>query len=232
MALNTVLSVEVQPGALVRYTTAIQRLAAAARKQKDAFTWGAFRTLFGERLALHFVSSVDSYKALGVRGTVPDLVARVLGAGEAPRFVEEVGGCVASQRLTISIDRPDLSYVRAPLRPGAARAALVSRIVVHSGARDAFEELARKLAEAIPKVDDPAQLITRQVVVGNFAEYSLIRPLAELGDLDAQRPPQQLLIDAFGPSEGGLIFRSGGDAIESTERALVAYVEDLSNPRS
>jgi hypothetical protein len=230
MALHTVLTVEVQPGAIARYTAAIERLAEAARKKKDPFRWGAFRTLFGERMTLHFVSTAENYKALGARGTVPELVARVLGANEAPRFLEEVGGAVVAQRLTVSIDRPDLSYLRGPLPAGSLRAASVSRIAIRLGAREAFEELARKLAEAIPKVDDPAQLITRQVIIGNAAEYTLIRPLGELSDLDAQRSPEQLLVQAFGAAEGGLIFRNGGEAIEQIQREIVGLVEPLSNP--
>lgn len=230
MALHTVLSVEVQPGAIVRYAAHIQQLAEAARKKKEAFAWGAYQTLFGERTQIHYVSSAESFAALEARGAVPDLVARVLGGAAAPRFLEEVGGCVATQRMTVSADRPDLSYVRGELRPGAPRAAAVTRIRIRPGAREAFEELLRKLAEAIPKLDDPAQLVVRQVVVGNTAEYLAIRPLDGLADLDAQRTPDRLLTDAFGPGEGGLIFRNGGDAIAEMEREIVALREELSNP--
>lgn len=230
MALNTVLSVEVQPAAILRYTAQIQQLAETARKKRETFTWGAYQTLFGERVQLHFVSSAETFGALEARGSVADLVARVLGPSEAPRFLTEVGACVASQRMTVSVDRPDLSYLRGELKPGDARAASVTRIRIRPGAREAFEELLRKLAEAIPKLDDPAQLITRQVVVGNTSEYQAIRPLRQLADLDAQRTPDQLLTQAFGPGEGGLIFRNGGDAIEGIERELVSMRDELSNP--
>jgi hypothetical protein len=230
MALNTVLSVEVQPGEVVRYAAHVERLADAARKKKEKFTWGAFQTLFGERMAFHFVSSVESFAALQARGTAAELAVRVLGASDATRFVEETSACVAEQRLTIGLDRPDLSYLRGTLEPGSVRAGSVTRIRIRPGGREAFEELLRKLAEAIPKLDDPAQLITRQIVVGNTAEYVAIRPLRELGDLDAQRTPDQLLTQAFGPSEGGLIFRNGSEAIEGIERELVGLREELSNP--
>ena len=230
MALNTVLSVEVQPGAIFRYTKHIQQLADAARKKREKFTWGAYQTLFGERMQLHFVSSAETFAALEARGTTLDLVGRVLGASEAPRYLSELGDCVRAQRMTVSVDRPDLSYVRGELQPGDARAASVSRIRIRPGAREAFEELLRKVSEAIPKLDDPAQLITRQVVVGNNAEYLAIRPLRALADLDAQRTPDQLLTQAFGPGEGGLIFRNGGDAIVEIEREVVSLQEELSNP--
>jgi hypothetical protein len=130
----------------------------------------------------------------------------------------------------VSVDRPDLSYLCGELKPGDARAASVTRIRIRPGAREAFEELLRKLAEAIPKLDEPAQLVTRQVVVGNTAEYLAIRPLRQLADLDVQRTPEQLLTQAFGPGEGGHVFRNGGDAIQEIERELVSIREELSNP--
>jgi hypothetical protein len=229
MALHSVLSVQVQPGAFVRYVGHIQRLAAAAAKKKESFTWSTYQTLFGEQMSLHFASAAESFEALGARGGVPELVARVLGASEAPRFLEEVGGCITAQRLTVGIDRPDLSYVAKPIPLKEVRAASVTRARIRPGAREAFEELLRKLAEAIPKLDDPAQLVTRQTIVGNTAEYIAIRPLRELAELDAQRPPDQLLTQAFGAGEGGLIFRNGGDAIEQIEREIVRAVDELSN---
>jgi hypothetical protein len=230
MALNSVLSAEVRPECIPRYTAAIARLAEAARKKKEPFTWGAFQTLFGAEMRFYYASSADSFKALEARGTVPDLVTRVLGAADAPRFLEEVGGYLVGQELTLSIDRPDLSYLPRPLAPREIRAASVIRARVRPGARETFEELARKLAEAIPKADDPSQLIARQVIVGNPNEYQLIRPLRELAELDSQLPPDQLLTRAFGAGEGGLLFRNGGDALLSVERSIVGLVEPLSNP--
>ena len=230
MALTSLLSVQVQPGGIGRYTAAIQRLAETARNKKESFTWGTFDTLFGAEPRTRFVSSADSFEALGKRGTVPELVVRVLGAGEAPRFIEEIGACVASQSLTVSIDRPDLSYVPRPFAPGEIKAASVTRVLVQPGMRESYEELIRKIAEAIPKLDEPAQLLTRQTIVGNTAEYIAIRPLHELSELDAHRTPEQLLTQAFGPSEGGLIFRNGGAAILQITREIVGYRADLSNP--
>ncbi len=230
MALNTVLSAQVLPGAILRYTAAIQRLAEAARNKKEPFTWGAFETLYGEQGPIRYVSSVETFDALGKRGSVPELVARVFGAADAPRFLEEVGACIASQSLTVAADRPDLSYLRSPFKPGEFKAAAVTRTRIRPGARESYEELLRKLSEAIPKLDDPSQLMVRQTIVGNVAEYVSIRPLRELRELDAHRTPEQLLIQAFGASEGGLIFRNGGAAIEEIERSIVGYRPDLSNP--
>jgi hypothetical protein len=230
VALNTLLSVHVQPGAIGRYVMAISRLADAARRKKEPFTWGAFETLYGEDGPIRFVSSAETFAALAKRGSVPELAARVLGAAEAQKLVEEVSSCVASQSTTITVDRPDLSYVRSPLKPGELKAASVTRARVRAGGRESYEELMRKLAAAIPKLDDPSQLIVRQTLVGNVAEYVAIRPLRDLAELDAHRTPEQLLTQAFGPAEGGMIFRNGGAAIEQLDRSIVGYRADLSNP--
>lgn len=231
MALSTTLSVQIRPDGQRRYEAAVNRLAEAARQQKEKLHWTAHQTMFGEQLRIHFVSSAENFRALEERGTVPELAGRVLGS-DALGWLDEIGALTASQRFVVSTDRPDLSYARSEIKPGEFHVASVSRLRVRLGAREAAEELMRKIAEAIPKVDDPTVLLTRQVVVGNPAEYLMVRLLRTLGDLDAQRSPDQLLIQAFGAGEGGLIFRSGGDALEQVEREIVAYREDLSNPLS
>lgn len=231
MALTTTLSVQIRPDALRRYEAAVQRLAEAARKKREKLHWTAHQTLFGEKMSIHFVSNVENFRALQERGTLPELVGRVLGS-DALGWLDEVGAFSVAQRFTISTDRHDLSYLRSEVKPGQFHAASVTRMRIRLGAREMAEELIRKLAEAIPKVDDPTVLVTRQVLIGNPAEYILIRLLRDLGDLDAQRTPDQLLTQAFGAGEGGLIFRNGGDAIEQIEREIVAYREELSNPLS
>jgi hypothetical protein len=230
MTMMSVLSVELKPECVVRYESLLLPFAQQAREKHEKFNWTAYQTLVGAQSAIRYVSNVDSFASLESRGSVPELAARVLGPAEAQRLAQEVGACVAAQSLTLSIDRPDLSYLRGTLAPADIRFASVSRIRVRPGAREAFEELARKLAEAIPKLDDPAQLLTQQAIVGDMTSYTLVRPLRELGDLDKQRTPEQLLIQAFGAGEGGLVFRNGGDAITSLEREIVARRDDLSNP--
>lgn len=230
MALTSVLSVRLQPGSIVRYEAAVARLAETARKKKEMSHWTAYQTLFGMEPGYRFTYEAESFAALGARGTIPELAARLLGESEAQRFAEEVTACIAQQQQIVLTERTDLSYVRGSMMPRDLGFASVSRIRVRLGAREAFEELARKLAEAIPKIDDPTQLVAYQVVVGDMAGYALVRPLRELADLDKQRMPDQLLTQAFGPGEGGLIFRNGGDAIESVEREIIARRDDLSNP--
>ena len=104
------------------------------------------------------------------------------------------------------------------------------RVGVRPGRQEAYEELVRKLAEAIPKLDDPARMITFQPLVGELSGWWTVRPVDDLAELDAQRTPQDLLHEAFGAGEGGLIWRGGLDAIEDARRDIVVYREDLSNP--
>ncbi len=229
MALTTTLSAQIRPDALRRYEAAVQRFAEGARKKKEKLHWTAHQTMFGEQMRFHFVSTAESFRALQERGTLPELAGRVLG-NDALGWLDEVGACTVAQRFTISTDRPDLSYARNEMRAGEFRHASVTRLRVRLGGREAAEELIRKLAEAIPKLDDPTLLVTRQVLVGNPAEYVIVRPLRDLGDLDGQRRGEALLTQAFGAGEGGLILRNGGEAVEQIEREIVMYREDLSNP--
>jgi hypothetical protein len=230
MPLVNILSVQLRPDAIRRYEQNIQRLADAARKKKEAFHWTTWNVAFGETPAIDFASTVETFAELGSRGTVPELVERCLGAKEALAFMDEVGNCVVGQRNTLSVDRPDLSYVEGAFDPKAHPIAVVTEVRVRPGGRDAFEELLRKLAEAIPKVDDPTRIVSHQAMIGNLAEYWTVRPAREMRDLDTQRGPDDLLGQAFGAAEGGLIFRNGVEAIEQIQRSIAMYRPELSNP--
>jgi hypothetical protein len=102
-------------------------------------------------------------------------------------------------------------------------------IRARNGHFEACEELLRKIAEAIPKVDDPSTTITWQPLIGELGQYVVLRPLQSLADLDQQKSPPDLLSEAFGPAEGGLIYRAGLEAIESAERDILILRPDLSN---
>jgi hypothetical protein len=71
--------------------------------------------------------------------------------------------------------------------------------------------------------------MTYQTVIGDLSRYWTVRPLESLADLDKRTPPAMLLTEAFGPAEGGLIFRSGLEASSVVERNIVAYRPELSN---
>lgn len=230
MPLSSILSVQIRPDSLRRYEELVQQLAQGAQEQKEPFHWTAHMTLFGQGPTIHFVSVCEDFAALQERGQTPEMVLRVLGEDEGGRWFDEVGAATLSQEILIATDRPDLSYVRDERRPQDNPLASVTDLRIRPGAREAFEELLRKLSQAIPKVDDPAQQQASQVIVGDITRYYVVRPLAELADLDAQRSPDVLLNDAFGASEGGLIFRGGAEAIQELRREVVLYRPDLSNP--
>ena len=230
MALMTRIEVTVRPDRISIYEQAAQKVAERAVSQKEKFRWSVYQTVFGDLLSVIYVSQAEDWADLEAQETVEARMQRLLGEKEGQRALEEIRSCLERVQQTISIERPELSYL--PDQPGRpAPFAMVTRIHVRPGGVEAFEELIRKVAEAIPKVDEPARLVVRQTIVGNLREYAAIRPLQSLRELSAQRTPADLLIKAFGPAEGGLIFRTGNEAIEHIERRIVAYRQDLSNPR-
>jgi hypothetical protein len=229
MPLTSVLSVEIRPDRLRQYAELVQSLAARAAEQKEEFHWTAHQTTFGELGTMYFVSEDPDYAGLATRGTTQELILRVLGDDEGVRTLDSFSECIVSQRLTVSVDRPDLSYPPEPMNR-IFPSAVVTEVRIRAGGRDALEELVRKIAEAIPKVDDPMRLTTYQVVLGNLSEIWTIRPFEDLSELDDQLVVAELLNQAFGVAEGGLIFRTGLEAIEEMTRQVTVYREDLSNP--
>jgi hypothetical protein len=231
MPLTNVLSVQPRPEDEIRYVELVQQLAQRAVQKKDRFRWTTHSTAFGTQGPMfHFVSQSADWAGIGGRGTPLELFDRVLGAKAAAEWRQNLLSCTASSRNTISIDRPDLSYPPDRREPSAHPFAVVTTLRVKPGGQEAVEELLRKLAEAIPKVDDPARVIVNQTVVGDLREYWSVRPLRDLKDLDRHRLPQRLLEEAFGAPEGGLIFRGAMESMETAERALVQYLPDLSHP--
>lgn len=230
MPLVSILSVEIRQDANARYEEAVRRLAQRAAEKKEKSHWTAHQVAMGGTNSFHFVTQAESFAEIETRGPLPSMLARVLGEKEAARFMEEVGACSVSRRQTVSVDRPDLSYVRGERQAGATPYAVVTEARVRPGGREAFEELLRKLAEAIAKVDDPAEVVAHQYLIGDLQAFWTVRPLAALADLDRMRPPDALLTEAFGASEGGLVFRAGTEAISEIRREIVAYRPELSHP--
>lgn len=230
MPLVTVLSVQTRADRRQRYEELVQKLAKAAVSRKEESHWTAYQTAFGRLDTIHFASTGGDFAEISSRGTVVEMVQRVLGSSEAEKFMTEIGDCVVSQENSISVDRPELSYPPAE-EASTFPAAVLTVIEASPGRQEACEEVIRKVAEAIPKLDDKARLITYQTVVGNLTQYWTVRPIEDLAELDGQRTPQELLIQAFGPAEGGLIYRSGLDAMTRLERNILVYRPDMSNPQ-
>jgi hypothetical protein len=229
MPLMNVLSVQTRPDRWQRYEELVQELAEAAVARKEENHWTAHQIAVGELGTIHFASSSSNFEEIAARGTVAEMVQRVLGTAEAEKFWSEAGNCIIAQQSSLSVDRPELSYP--PAEGGQTFPGAVLTVIEASpGKQEACEELIRKVAEAIPKLDDRARMLTFQTVVGNLTEYWTVRPVTDLSELDDQRTPQDLLIQAFGPAEGGLIYRSGLDAMTRLQRSILTYRPDMSNP--
>jgi hypothetical protein len=230
MSLLDVLHHSVRPDLLDTYEEKLRELAERAVARKEAFRWNAFQTAIGELGNFYYTAPAESWSAMQERGNAQQLILRLIGEKDGRRWLAETAACLLTATQTVSVDRPELSYTQdAPLR---APLALVTQVRTRPGEQEAFEEFIRKLAEAIPKVDDRWRLATRQIVIGNLREYRTVRPLQDLAQLDTLLPPEALLSKAFGAAEGGLIFRNGMAAIEHVERRVVALRSDLSNPAS
>jgi hypothetical protein len=161
------------------------------------------------------------------RDDVPTLLLRLYGEKKGAERLAEASECIAAAESMILRDRPDLSY---PADEGTLPTALVvTRITVLPGQQDACEELIRKIAEAVPKTDDPRRFTTWQALVGDLRTLGSVRSVAELEELDAALPPAELLEQAFGPAEGGLIYRAGLEAIEDIRAELCVPRPELSH---
>jgi hypothetical protein len=206
----------------------IRQIAERAQQKRDAYQWRTHQVLIGNTGTIHFTSEVAEFAALARRDPTPQaLVIRLFGEAQGIKLLDELSACSISTRSVIGRDRPDLSY---PPAERDAPMAVVTVLRVRPGYQDAAEELVRKIAEAIPKIDDPARLVTFQSVVGDLRTFWTVRPIGSLADLDAQLQPMDLLTKAFGAAEGGLIVRSGMEALESVERSITLLRRDLSNP--
>jgi quinol monooxygenase YgiN len=228
MALLNVLSVRTRPEKAQEYEALVADLAQQARDAGESFRWTAHQVIMGDTGVIHFASQVQDFNAMAERGQSPEMVARVLGEARAEQAMRAFGACSQEVRVSVFTDRPDLSYQ--PDQGGAMSPATVSTTIrARNGQFEACEELLRKLAEAIPKVGDSARMIAWQPVIGQLGQYVVLRPIESLADLDQQQSPPDLLSGAFGPAEGGLIYRSGLEAIESAERDVLLLRPDLSN---
>jgi hypothetical protein len=231
MALITVATHTVRLVLFQRYEELIGEVANAAVRKREKWNWTAHQVAFGEAGTLHYATLDQDFAAIQQRGQVDDMVRRVMGEKPGNELLREVNECMLTLRQTVSMDRPDLSYP-AEFEQRAFPAALVTLVRAQPGKQEACEELIRKVAEAIPKLGEPARILTRQTLIGDPLLYWTVRPLDDLSQLDEQRWTAALLEQAFGAAEGGLIYRSGLEAIERAQRSISLYREDLSNPAS
>ena len=229
MSLTGVNHVYVRPEELREFEEQIEELSGRAASAKDRFRWSAHQSLWGEPNHFAFVYKTETFEDMEKLGRIPELWERNFKDDAAKRMAR-TNECIQSIEHIVLVDRAELSYPPDNVDPTAYPYAAVTQVRGRPGHAEACEELIRKLAEAIPKVDDPAHLMTFQNYFGNLDEYWLVRPLDDLGQLDTQLMGQPLLDKAFGPAEGGLFWRAGTEAIAFAKRELVAYRPELSNP--
>ena len=230
MALTMVNSVTIRMDRFRQFEEAVGQLARRAVEKKEAWTWTGHQALFGDTRTLHFVYQAPDFAALEKLGNVDELWRRVMGEKRGGELVQKANECVESGENTISTERPDLSYPPDATDGASYPLAVITTVRIRPGRAEACEELLRKVAEAIPKTGDPARMVSYQSTFGDLLGYWTVRPLRSLGELDRQLPTPELLNKAFGTAEGGLIWRSGTEAIEQVQRQIMAFREDLSNP--
>ncbi len=231
MSLVNVLSVELKPEKIPEYQLRVMELVQKSREIGDEFHWTAHESIYGEIDTIHFSSTVLNFEDMSKRGTVIDMLLRVYGEDKAVEALKGFGSCVRSERMTVSLDRLDLSYLPEEVGTTAQAASVVTVLRSRLGQQEACEELIRKTAEAIPKLGDEPPMVTFKVIAGDLSEYWMSRPVDDIGQLDQIRPDAQLLNEAFGNAEGGLIYRAGMQATESATRSIVRFKAELSNPR-
>lgn len=229
MGFDRIHTITLRPGRIVEFEECVAELANEAANKESSWLWTAHQTVFGEGVTIHFASRCESFEQIEAQGQVGGLWARVLGESKGLELMSRANDCIENVQQTISMDRPDLSYAAGVMPPQEYPCAVVTMVRARPGQYEACEELIRKVAEAIPKVGDSSRLIANQVVFGRMGSYWTLRPLRGLGELDRQLPATELLNQAFGHAEGGLLWRSGNEAIEEARREVVVYHPELSN---
>ncbi|HYB12057.1 MAG TPA: hypothetical protein VEG67_01220 [Myxococcota bacterium] len=227
MALLNVLSVRVRPERAHSYEEAVRRVAQRAAERREGAHWQAQQVAFGTLGTLYFVQEHADWATLGEQDPPPSYMARLFGPREGAKLYHEMAECLAELRYTVSQDRPDLSY--APhTRVAPPALTLVTFLRARPGSIPACEELIGKVAEAIPKADDPSHLQVYQTVIGDLRTYWVVRPIQRVEELDQVLPPQELLVRAFGAGEGDRLYRKGIDALQRAERQMTVLRPDLS----
>jgi len=230
MGFDRITTVTLRPEKILAFQECIAALADASAEKDEPWSWTAHQVVFGEGPTIHFASRAESFAEIERQGQVEGLWTRVFGESRGLESMSRANECITGMQQTLSVDRPDLSYASDVGDPSEYPYAAVTLARAKPGGFEACEELIRKIAEAIPKVGDTSRLLTYQVMFGQMGSYFTIRPLRSLADLDAQLPAVELLNQAFGHAEGGLLWRTGSESIEEARREVVLYHPELSNP--
>jgi hypothetical protein len=220
----------VRLGSMVAFEDVIARLSKAAAEKKYDRPWTAYQTLYGAVGNISFITLHESWKDLAQQAPPATIFEDLFGAQQGRTLFAEANACLDEVESIVAVDRPELSYSQGGLEQPAPFMQF-TQIRARAGAQEECEELMRKVAEAIPKVDDPTRFTAWQTLMGDRQTYGVSFPLAGLADLDGRLSPADLLQQAFGSSEGSLIYRQGRQAISELRTSISVYREDLSNRR-
>jgi hypothetical protein len=227
MSITTVIRYQIRPDKLIVWENALTEIATRAEEESDPLSYTCLQVQGGPLGRFYITLDDDSLADAAARQPAPALIARLFEEGEARRIVQETSSAIEAAESIILRDRPELSY-SADQESRPLQAAWVTTMVVAPGHRDACEELLRKVAEAIPKTDDVRRFTAYQPMIGDMREMIAVRPVYELAELDQVVPVEELLNQAFGSAEGGLIFRAAMEGVEQLTSELLLMRRDLS----
>ena len=219
-----------RPGSMVAFEDVVARLSKAAAEKDYERPWTAYQTVHGVIGNISFITHHENWRDLAQQAPPATIFQDLFGPEQGRTLFAEATACLDEMESIVAVDRPELSYSEGRLEqiPPFMQ---FTRIRARAGAQEECEELIRKLAEAIPKVDDPTRFTAWQTLMGDRLTYGVAFPLSGIGDLDGRLSPVALLEKAFGSSEGSLIYRQGRQAISELQTSVSVYREDLSNTR-
>jgi hypothetical protein len=227
MSITTVARYQIKPDKTLDFESGLLEISNRANEANDPLIWTTAQIVGGELGAYDIVVPHESLSEASSADNPQVLVGRLFDADRAQSLMTTISASIESVNLSIVRDRPELSYP-SEAGPGEMIAAVITQAITRPGHRLAAEELMRKVAEAIPKTDDIRRFTCYQPLIGNLRELAAVRPVYDWAELDQATPVEELLNQAFGTSEGGLIFRQGMEAFESLESELARVRRDLS----
>jgi hypothetical protein len=229
MPLITSLRVSVRVGEIDEHEESVRRLAAKASADANTRNWVAYQIVAGDAGSYIYTSTVESWADLVSRETTPDMVRRLFGERTGNSLLAQMNRGVDSLQALTFRAREDLSCPpeESPEEPAPFLQRL--RVRARSGGQEACDELIRKAVEAVRKTDDERRFLTLQPLVGDMMEYSIAQRLRDPAQLDRIPSVPELLISAFGASEGPAILRAGREGIERMQADLSIHRPDLSN---
>jgi hypothetical protein len=229
MPLISVLGNTVQQGAIPRYERLVRFIAERARQDSDTFKWSARVNTGAAGRTIGFITRAEGFAELSAREEPNAMILRLFGEADGTALVEALGEGITSSSYSVSTIRDDLSNQAPPQQGEAPPLILLTRIRTTNAGGPGVEELIRKVGEAASKVGDERRTLVLQTTIGELRTYGVAQVVPDPALLDKQATVPELLLKAFGQSEGERIFREGSACIEHVETELSTARPDLSN---